>query len=258
MLERMVDAGAALAPWRVAITRADEASVRALAARGFEPSALAVLVEGPPPDPQRLSEMARRLDEFDWVFCASARSVRTLSDARGARWPVSVRTAAVGAVTATAIVEAGGMEPVVGDEFNAGALWERLRGMDDWSKRRVLVTTVAGGRRELIDALRAAGATVTEVEAYTMLANPSTRVRDAWRRIDPHAAIVGSAATARHLVDAVGVEALAALKAIVAIGPTTAAALAEHKIASTMPAQSTFLAAVEHLTAVRGRDRSRG
>lgn len=258
MLEPMVDAGAGVAPWRVAITRADEAIVRALGARGFEPSALAVLVEGPPPEPQRLLDLARTLDQFDWVMCASARSVRTLSEARGARWPASVRTAAVGAVTASAIVEAGGMEPIVGDEFNAGALWERLRGIGDWSKRRVLVTTVAGGRRELIEALQAAGATVTEVEGYSMLTNPADRIRQDWQRIDPHAAIIGSAATARHLVDAVGAEALTSLKAVVAIGPTTADALAERKIGSTMPAHATFLSAVEHLTALRGRDRSRG
>jgi uroporphyrinogen-III synthase len=245
------------APWRVAITRADEWAIKDLGLKGFVVTSLPVLVEGPAPDPDRLAELARGLEQFDWAICASTRSVRALTEARGGRWPPSVRTAAVGQVTASAIVEAGGNEPVVGNVHTADGLWERLNDLDDWPKRRVLVTTVAEGRRELIDQLRAAGAAVTEIEAYSMQPASPDRIRETWKAANPDAVIIGSASTARHLVDAVGTDALAAVKIIVAIGPTTAAALAERKISSTMPAHPTFSAAVDHLAGLRFEYRGR-
>jgi len=245
------------APWRVAITRADEWAIMDLGRKGFVVTPLPVLIEGPAPDPDRLAELARGLEQFDWVICASTRSVRALTEARGTRWPAAVRTAAVGPVTASAIVEAGGTEPVVGNIHTASGLWEWLSGLDDWPQRRVLVTTVPEGRRELIDALRAAGAAVTEIEAYSMTPASPDRIREAWQRANPEAVIIGSASTARHLLDAVGTDALAAVKMVVAIGPTTAAALAERKISSTMPAHATFAAAMDHLTDLRSQLGSR-
>lgn len=256
MLEPMIGPDGP-APWRVAITRADEWAIRDLGLKGFVVTSLPVLVEGPAPDPDRLAELARGLEQFDWVICASTRSVRALTEARGGPWPASVRTAAVGPVTASAIVEAGGAEPVIGNIHTANGLWERLSGLDDWPQRRVLVTTVADGRRELLDALHAAGAAVAEIEAYSMTPAPPDQIREAWQRVNPEAVIIGSASTARHLIEAVGTDTLAAVKTVVAIGPTTAAALAEHKISSTMPAHATFAAAVDHLTDLRSQLGSR-
>jgi len=126
-------------------------------------------------------------------------------------------------------------------------LWETLRPLDSWSGRRVLVTTVAGGRRELIDGLRAAGALVTEIEAYTMTPRPAADIGRDWDRAEPDAVIIGSAETARQLIEAVGVDRLRDLKAIVPIGPTTAEALAKMGILAQPPDRATFADAIEKL-----------
>jgi uroporphyrinogen-III synthase len=244
------------ARWRVAVTRDDE-STSALFQRDVDlgvltPVSCPVLVEGPAPDPDRLAAIARQLDQYDWIICVSARAVKPLQDASGGVWPKGPRTAAVGSATAAAM-RAAGAEPLVGDAFNASALLEKLLSVDSWSGRRALVTTVAGGRRELIDGLRAAGATVTELEAYTMQPRPAADILRDWQAAQPDAAVIGSAETARHLIEAVGVDALRKLKALVPIGPTTAAALARAGIIAEPPGRATFAAAVEHLASLSRR-----
>ncbi len=238
------------APCRVAVTRDDEGEAvvrRALEDAGFTAVSCPVIAEGPAPDPERLRAIARRLEDFDWIICASMRAVRGVSAARGAAWPRQPRTAAVGKVTAAAMREAGASDPVIGTSFNANSLWEALRGLDQWEGRRVLIPGVAGGRREIVDELRARGAIVTEVEAYSMTARPADAIRRDWLHADPDAVILGSPATARRLIHAVGVDALRELKAVVAIGPTTQAALSEVSLVSRVPRDATFASAVETL-----------
>ena len=242
-----------VAPWRVAVTRDDkgEGSVSAALERvGFVPIAVAVLIEGPAPDQQRLHDLAARLDRFDWIICASVRAVRAISFARGSRWPPQPRTAAVGSVTAAAMRDAGSSEPIVADTFTANALVEKLEALDAWRDRTVLVTTVAGGRREVIDGLRARGANVTEIEPYTMAARPAGDIRHDWQIAAPDAVILGSAETARRLVDAVGLAPLRDLRAIVPIGPTTAAVLNGAGLHYQLPEQATFASAVTKLISV--------
>lgn len=236
--------------WRVAVTRDDEGEAgvrRALEGAGFVAVSCPVIVEGPARDPERLRTIARDLAQYDWVICASVRSVRALAAARGSRWPKRPRTAAVGKATAAAMREAGASEPVVGEAFNAKALWETLGPLDTWAGKRVLVPGVAAGRRELINGLRSRGAVVTEVEAYTMTARPHDAIRTDWLHADPDAVILGSPTTVRRLIEAVGVDALRELKAIIAIGPTTQAALTEAALPSRIPREATFLSAVEEL-----------
>ena len=236
--------------WRVAVTRDDNADgsvQKTLAEAGFAAVSCPVLLEGPAPDLQKLSQIARELQTFDWVICASARAVRAISDARGSSWPAEPRTAAVGSVTAAAMRDAGAREPVVGSTFTARALWETLQPLDAWAQRRVLVTTVSGGRRELIDGLRAEGAIVTELEPYTMTPRPAADIRRDWQNAEPDAAIIASAQTAHRLIEAVGVDALRNLKAIVPIGPTTSEALAKAGILAEPPDRATFADAIEKL-----------
>lgn len=246
--------GEMAARWHVAVTRevtsddeGDAVVRRALEDAGFVAISCPVIAEGPPPDPGRLVTIARNLEHYDWVICASVRAVKALSAARGGPWPRTTRTGAVGSVTAAAMREAGAAEPVVGEAFSAKSLWDTLQSQDHWPGRRVLTPTVAGGRRELIDALRTAGADVTEVEAYAIRPRPADEVRRCWSESHVDAVIIGSASTARRLIDAVGVDALRGLQAIIAIGPTTQAALTELALPSRLPREATFLAAVEAL-----------
>jgi uroporphyrinogen-III synthase len=241
--------------WRVAVTHDDiDRSVHAALERAaFVAVSCPVMIEAAAPDQQRLEAAARQLQSYDMVICSSARSVRALIAARGSKWPSGPRVAAVGSVTAAALVDAGAVDPLVAETFTAKALWEKLQTLGSWRGMDVLVATVEGGRRDLVDGLTAAGAKVTELEAYRMLPRSVREIRKEWKAGRPDALILGSAATAHTLIDAVGVDAIAALRVVVPIGPTTAAALAEHGIIATPPAQATFPAVISLLTLLRTR-----
>jgi uroporphyrinogen-III synthase len=239
--------------WRVAVTHDDiDRSVHAALERaGFVALSCPVMIEAPAPDALQLQTAARRLHTYDMVICSSTRSVRALVAARGSKWPSGPRVAAVGSVTAAALVDAGAVEPVVAETFTAKALWEKLQTLGSWRGMDVLVATVEGGRRDLIDGLAAAGAKVTELEAYRMLPRRAIDIRKEWRAARPDALILGSAATAQVLIDAVGVPAIKALRVVVPIGPSTAAALGEHGITARPPAQATYPSVIERLIALR-------
>jgi uroporphyrinogen-III synthase len=115
----------------------------------------------------------------------------------------------------------------------------------------VLVATVEGGRRDLIDGLVAVGANVTELEAYRMLPRSATDIRKEWKQARPDALILGSAATANTLIDAIGVDLIHDLRAVVPIGPTTANALGERGIRAEPPPQATYPAVIARLTSLR-------
>ena len=234
----------------MAVTRddtGDRSLLDALEAAGFVPVPCPVLVEGPAPDAVALSTIARNLEAFDWIICSSTRAVTALTRARGSRWPSQPRTAAVGAVTAAAMRDAGARQPAVGHAFTARSLWATLASIDAWPGKRVLITTVNGGRRDVINGMREAGAQVTELECYTMVPRAAADIRRDWQNAVPGAVLLGSADTARVLIEAIGVDALRNLDAIVPIGPTTAAALAQAGLDAVPPARATFADAIEKL-----------
>jgi uroporphyrinogen-III synthase len=242
-------------PWRVCSTR-DEPDggplAEALRAHGFIAVAVPVLVEAPPEDRGPLDTAAARLDEYDWLVCASVRSVRALKQARRSPWPRGLRTAAVGGATAQALLDAGAdPQPLVADEGGADALWPVLREADHWPGRRVLLPTTPGGRRVLIDRLREADARVDEVEAYRMCRRSFDDLAGAWHEAAPNAAVLASPAAAETLIEAVGTPALNDLRAVVAIGPTTADTLARHGVRCLVAAQTDFAEVARTLAAHR-------
>ena len=239
--------------WRVAVTHDDiDRSVHAALERAaFVAVSCPVMIEAAAPDQPRLESAARELHSYDMVICSSARSVRALIAARGSKWPSGPRVAAVGSVTAAALVDAGAVDPLVAETFTARALWEKLQALGSWRGMDVLIATVEGGRRDLIDGLTAAGAKVTLVEAYRMLPRSATDIRKEWKAGRPDAVILGSAATAHTLIDAIGVPEITALRVAVPIGPTTASALAERGIIAEPPAQATYPAVISKLVSIR-------
>lgn len=251
--------------WRVAITREEDANGPwhlALEDAGFKPVSCPVVIEGPAPDPDRLASIAARLSEYHWVICSSARSVRAIADARlsaagmasdSSPWPSGPRFAAVGVVTAAAMAAAGASPPIISGTGGAEDLWERLRDLDTWAERKVLVATVPGGRRELIDNLRSAGADVEEVECYTMRTRDVEEIRRDWAAARPDAVLLASPSTTRQIVLAIGLDAMRELKAVVPIGRTTAAALSAAGIEAEPAATATFEAIVDRLVALRDR-----
>ena len=238
--------------WRVAVTREEIGAgplTRALRAEGLWPVPCPVFREAAPADPQPLRQAAKRLNTYDWLICASARGVEALrSTGVMAAWPAGIRAAAVGTMTARALVEAGvPAPPIVAETSGADALWPTLAGCETWPGRRVLLLTTSGGRTTLADELRRAGAMVDEVEAYRMVARPVPEIKRDWEQNAPDAAVLASPRTARTLIAAVGPEALGQLRAVVAIGETTAEALKAGGLRCHVAPRATFADAARTL-----------
>ncbi|MEZ5286143.1 MAG: uroporphyrinogen-III synthase [Vicinamibacterales bacterium] len=145
---------------------------------------------------------------------------------------------------------------MVADADGAEALWTRLAALD-WRGLRVLLPTTPGGRRTLADGLRHAGARVTEIDAYRMDARAPEAIARDWQAAVPDAVLLGSPRTATALIGAVGAEALRALRITIAIGHSTAAALHDAGIPSTIPPSADFSATVAVLDAARGSRETR-
>ncbi|HQZ39358.1 MAG TPA: uroporphyrinogen-III synthase [Vicinamibacterales bacterium] len=242
-------------PWRVCVTH-DEGPggplASALAACGFRPVFCPVLEERPADRPDRVASVAARLEDFDWVICASARAVRALAAARQAPWPRGVRTAAVGRRTGDTLIRAGAHPaPLVAEGDGAEALWQVLDRAAEWHDRRVLVATTPGGRRTLIEALRGAGARVDEVEAYRMCPRDTQAIAADWTTARPDAVVIASPRAAAVLAGAVGVASLKQLEAVMAIGPTTAEALATLEVPCLVAPRADFGEAAHALESVR-------
>ena len=192
-----------------------------------------------PLDPRPGDEALARLPSYAWIAVTSGQGVKALTlrlAARGAPVPASARWAAVGPATARALEGTGVRVDLVAEDARgeglARALAPRLT-----ARERVLVVRPEGAPHALLAAaLRAAGARVDEAPLYRTV--PSA---DAPRLVRAtiegrYGAIVWTAPSAltQWLVAAAGeaprlLGALGALKRI-AIGPTTAAALAAEGI----------------------------
>src|SRR5262245_30125295 len=213
---------------RVAVTRdepGDGPLSTALRAVSLTPVMCRVVEAQPAADQGALVAAATGLESYQWAIFASQRAVQAVSAARGSAWPADLKTAAVGSRTAAALLETGvTLAPVVAGEAGADALWDVLKDRD-WRGVRVLLPVVADGRRIVIDGLTHAGADVMAIEAYRMVPRSTSDILEDWTAAAPDAVIIGSPSAATILIDAVGRDACASLSAVVAIGPTTAAAL---------------------------------
>lgn len=220
----------------------------ALRERGLVPAACPVLVEGLPADPRVLAGAGARLLAYDWVICASARAVEALGRVIRGPWPEATRVAAVGPATASALVRLGVVHPpFVASQAGAEGLWDALRAHQAWHGRRVLVLTTPGGRTTIADGLRDAGAQVEEVEAYRMEPRPAAAIRESWAIASPDALAIGSPRAVTILTEAIGVDVVSRLAAVVAIGRTTARTLRELGIAAEVPPLTSFEAVADTL-----------
>jgi uroporphyrinogen III methyltransferase/synthase len=225
---------------RVMVTRsADHAGELSelLEAAGAEVVLAPVARHDPPESWQALDAALSRLGDFDWVAFTSANAVRFLWQrlrALGgdARRFATVRIAAVGASTASALSECGLAADLVPLRHDAAALGEAMRGGMDHcvgnipptpALPRVLLPQADNARPLLRDWLVGHGCPVTAVTAYRTLAidlDPGLLLGG----ID--AVTLASSATCERLVAALGRDRLAGLQAagcrFIAIGPQTA------------------------------------
>jgi uroporphyrinogen-III synthase len=220
---------------RVAVTRAAEQAgtlAERLSALGAEVLVCPLIAIAPPADCAPLRRALARLDAYDWLVLPSANAARALlGRVDGApRWP---RVAAVGTATAAVLVRRGVVADLVPEEHSAAgvlAVIGELRGA------RVLLPQSDLAGPALADGLLARGARVDVVPAYRTLAGPGVgRLAAVLREGGLDAVTFASPSAVRALLDGlrdaglggVEIDRMLAGVALVAIGPTTAAAMGD-------------------------------
>jgi uroporphyrinogen-III synthase len=153
--------------WPVIVTRdepADGPLSTELRALGLEVLGWPVLRIGPAHDTAALEQALRRLNEFEWLVFASQHAVAEIVR-RVPVPPAYLNIAAVGTRTAQALTAAGWSVKAVPQDQSAEGLVKLLRPQ---LTPGVAVLFPCGSRSlpTVRDGLTAAGATVTQVEAY--------------------------------------------------------------------------------------------
>jgi uroporphyrinogen-III synthase len=225
-----------LAGRRIVVTRAQQQSGglrERLEQQGAEVLLLPTIEIVPPESYEPLDSALREAKQFAWLVVTSSNAVRVIAERLAElAMPVEslghLRCAAVGPATAEALrglrLNVDMMpERYVGDAL-ADALKDRVRG------QRVLLVRAALARDVVPDALTAAGAAVTVVDAYRTIV-PADAVERAKAIFGAaslaDAAVFTSGSTVTHLLDVLRDAGLAFPPQVkcVSIGPVTSAAL---------------------------------
>lgn len=220
-----------LAGKRVVVTRAATqaaALLRRLCELGAEAIELPAIEIQPPEDWMELDAAIARLHEYDWIVFTSANGVRFFLERLDAS-PLDARAiqaaiCAIGPATRKAL-EAAHLKPdLVPSEYVAESIVSALSAAD-LTDRQILLPRAAGARDFLPEQLRQRGALVDVVEAYRTI--PPADLPEAARKVfgagaRPDWVTFTSSSTVRHLVEAIGVEALRGVR-VASIGPITSA-----------------------------------
>lgn len=198
---------------------------------GAEVISLPLLELLPPTDPRPLRAAAEQLHRYRWILFASPSAVDAFVDAVrevGTHQNFRlVKLGAVGPATAAALKRAGLKPDAEADLATGEGLFLAVRESLQPGEQ-VLLPAAEEGRRELFEALSAAGIPATKVAAYRSEAahHDDDCVRAAFQPA-PHVAIFGSPRTVDAFVELKGGMDFLARGGCVAIGPTTASALRE-------------------------------
>lgn len=204
---------------------------------GAEVLSLPLLELQPPEDPRPLRAAAESIQRYRWVVFASPSAVEALMEALREAGTVDrmhhVRVAAVGPRTARAAEGYGLKVAAEPAEATGLGLYASLRA-ELHPEDEVLLPAAEEGRRELELALREQGVRVTRVTAYrTRPAALPPEAREALRASPPDVVLFASPRTVEAFLETAGRGPLEQAR-VVAIGPTTAGALArlELKVAA--------------------------
>jgi uroporphyrinogen III methyltransferase/synthase len=186
------------------------------------------------PDPAALDRAVAEAGTYDWIVFTSANGVRIFLerlDALGldVRGLARARLAAIGPETAAALERWMLRPSVVPPEYRAEGLLDALAEADVRG-RRFLLPRAAGARAILPETLRARGAIVDEVIAYSAVPPADADVRGLCAALDASAIDVvtfTSSSTVRNFAAMIGAETLAAMRRpgsplVACIGPVTA------------------------------------
>lgn len=227
----------ALAGKTVVVTRAEgqgEELYAELRARGADVKLLPLIAIAPPESFVELDGALQRLETFDWVLFTSANAVQAVARRkRELHGPASVdgkqpKIAAVGPATSRAAEDAGFAVEYVAGEHSGAGLAAELK--DELKGRAVFLPRSDRANPDLPEALKRAGARVTEVIAYRTVA-PSKADRERVNEglsegVDGILFFSPSAVqNFLELVERKRLQRLQGRAVMVAIGPSTAGAL---------------------------------
>lgn len=257
---------AALDPKPVVVTRAEErdgplcTELRSLGLSVLVWAAVRVV----PADTRQLEEALSRADGFDWIVFTSRHGVAAVT-ARLPAPPRGLRTAAVGRATAAVLEQRGWPVDLIPGEPSAGGLVAAFAASGAARGARMLYPASSRALPTLAAGLTQLGAEVTTVEAYRLLSGTALDVDDCrgWiARQAVGAVTFASPSAVVELESALGKEDFARLLGAapaIAIGPTTARALAERGYTPTLAESATLRGlARTSLNAVRAAPSSRG
>ena len=231
----MTPAARPLAGKRILVTRPRAQApelVDRLAALGAETIEAPAIRIVPPDDAQPLDDARAAAPSFDWIVFTSANGVdaflkRPIARSGGAPALAGVRICAIGPATAARIARYGLSIDLAPSDHRGTGVSRALTARRDLRGARILLPRADIARPLLPEALRAAGADVTEVTAYRTVAVPDwpgEAVRDLLlsRRID--AVTFTSASAVRSAVQSLGANRADVLRptVVAAIGPVTA------------------------------------
>lgn len=247
-----------LAGRRVLITRprhqaADFAD--ALRAFGADPVIVPMIRIVPPEDDGPLARACAGAAGFDWIVFTSANGVEALLSrlAGSDRRLGQAKIVAVGPATAARLGQYGVRADIIPKQHRAEAAAEELIRDHDLDGARILLPRASLASPELPDALRGAGATVTDVVAYRTISVTDTGDTDLAGMLDRgelHVVTFTSPSAVRTFVSLLGgpdrAGKLLAGIAVASIGPVTTRALGDLGLgADIVPAKATVPALAE-------------
>jgi len=197
-------------------------------------------------DPQPLEQAVAAVAQFDWVVFTSANAVDSfftvlLRQGRDARSLAGVRVCAIGPATAQRLADRGILVDAQPEKYLGSEVVATLAAREDLQGKAVLCPRADIAPPELIEALTAQGARVTEVVAYRTLADNtgSEHVLDLLAEDAIDWITFTSSSTARNFFAAVPPDALRGRKArLASIGPSTSATVRELGLHVDLEAQS--------------------
>lgn len=220
---------------RIVVTRAREQAgemVEMLQAQGAVPVICPAIAITPPESYQPLDDALRRLDQYDWLIFTSANTVQAIAGRMQTLGietiPASVRIAAVGPATASALGERYIPTHFIPTTYTAEALAAQ---MPDVTGQRILLPQANLARETLATLLRARDAQVDAVIAYCTVPAPGLAEIVAGLEAGMIDAVTfTSSSTVRYFLEGLALAGLTpeqtrevmARPAIVCIGPSTA------------------------------------
>ncbi len=208
----------------------DPSEREAIEREGFRVLHVPAIAIGPVEKESELERIRARIGDYDWVVVTSQRGAAALLD--GAQSPSkTVRWAAVGATTATALGERGVRVDCVPASSRGDAIPAAMAKLDSLRGRRVLLARADAASKVLPAKLVEMGAVVDDVIAYRTVSGPETSRRallEAMKDGDAEAIMFASGSAVRGIVELAGANAGKARSIrVVTIGPKTSSVARE-------------------------------